>query len=103
MTGLPMAASAGGVSPFSVMLMLRGAVLSDVRRIISGPAAGAAMCSGSVGGDLKGVVGLVGVDEGGSRVAAPGVVEGGAARVDACEGVRDTMVGTGVGLGAGRV
>jgi hypothetical protein len=87
------------------MLMLRGAVLSEVRRMISGPAAGAAMCSGSVGVDLKGVVGLVGVvvDEGGSRVAAPGVVEGGAARVDACEGVRDTMVGTGVGLGAGRV
>jgi hypothetical protein len=63
------------------------------------------MCSGSVGVALKGVAALAGVcaDEGGSSVAAPGVVEGGAARVDACEGVRETIVGTGVGLGAGRV
>jgi hypothetical protein len=64
------------------------------------------MCSGSVlAVDLRGAVVFVGVegDTGGSRVAAPGVSEGCAARVDACEGVRAIMVGTGVGLGEGRV
>jgi hypothetical protein len=88
------------------MLMLLGAaVLSDVLRMMSGPAAGAVMCSGSVGVDLKGVDGFVDVgwDAGGSRVAAPGVVGGCMALVDACEGVREIMVGTGVGFGAGRV
>jgi hypothetical protein len=85
--------------------MLRGAfVFSDVLRITSGPGAAVVMCNGSVGADLRCAVGLaaVGVD-GGSRVAAPGVMMGCAARVDACEGVRDIMVGTGVGFGAGRV
>jgi hypothetical protein len=85
--------------------MLLGAVLSDVLRIRSGPATGVVMCNGSVGADLKGVDGLAGAVgvAGGSRVAAPGVNWGCAARVDACEGVRDIMVGTGVGFGAGRV
>jgi hypothetical protein len=87
------------------MLMLLDAVLSEVLRIMSGPVAGPVMCSGSVGVDLKGVdvFAAGGWDAGGSSVAAPGVVEGGTALVDACEGVRDIMVGTGVGFGAGRV
>jgi hypothetical protein len=85
--------------------MLRGAfVFSDVLRMTSGPGAAGAMCNGSVGADLRCAPGLAAVGvEGGSRVAAPGVVVGWAARVDACEGVRDIIVGIGVGFGAGRV
>lgn len=85
--------------------MLRGAfVLSDVLRTMSGPGAAVVMCNGSVGADLRWADGLAAVGVvGGSRVAAPGVVMGCTARVDACEGVRDIMVGTGVSFGAGRV
>ena len=92
--------------------MLRGVVFSDVRRVGSGPAvAGVAMCSGSLLlFDLRGAgvfafaVGEDGVGDGGSRVAALGVALCcTAAVVEACEGVRDIMVGTGVGFGAGRV
>jgi hypothetical protein len=86
--------------------MLLGAVLSDILRIISGAAGDGAMCSGSVlEVDLRGAGVFVATDgdAGGSRVAAPGVSEGCAALVDACEGVRAIMVGTGVGFGAGRV
>lgn len=85
--------------------MLRGVVLSEVLRKMSGPADGVVMCRGSVGADLNGVAALAGAAgiAGGSALAAVGVSGGWAARVDACEGVRDIMVGTGVGLGAGRV
>jgi hypothetical protein len=83
------------------MLMLLGAVLSDVLRSISGPVVGVKF-SGAFGAGG-------GWDTGGSSVAALGVavviivVVGGMALVEACEGARATMVGTGVGLGAGRV
>lgn len=89
--------------------MLRGgvfsAVFSEVLRTMSGPAAGAVMCRGSVGADFSGVAALAGAvgGAGGSMLAAVGVSGGCTARVEACEGVRDIMVGTGVGLGAGRV
>ena len=88
------------------LMLLGAAVFSDVRRTASGLATGVvAMCSGSVGGDLNcvGVLAATGWATGGSRVAAPGVSGGCTARVDACEGVREIMVGTGVGFGAGRV
>jgi hypothetical protein len=81
------------------MLMLLGAVLSDVLRSISGPVVGVKF-SGALGAGS-------GWDTGGSSVAAPGVVVvvlmGGMVLVEACEGARAIMVGTGVGLGAGRV
>lgn len=75
--------------------MLLGAVFSDVLRTISGPVMGMKFSGALVAGG--------GWDTGGSNVAAPGVIVGGMALVEACEGVRETMVGTGVGLGAGRV
>jgi hypothetical protein len=40
---------------------------------------------------------------GGSEMAIPGVTEGFSDRTDSCEGLRESMVGIGVGFGAGRV
>tara|TARA_R110002003_G_scaffold54_15_gene4811 strand:+ start:15075 stop:15347 length:273 start_codon:yes stop_codon:yes gene_type:complete len=90
------------------MLMLRGVVFSDVLRTTSGVGAGMPKLRGSVFGVALSGAGAAfavagGWATGGSRVAAPGVSDGWTALVDACEGVRETMVGTGVGFGAGRV
>ena len=86
--------------------MLLGAVLSDVLRAISALVVEFAMFRGSVGADFKGGEALVvagGCAVGGSEMAIPGVTEGFSDRTDSCEGLRESMVGIGVGFGAGRV
>jgi hypothetical protein len=85
------------------MLMLLWPFCIDVLRAISGPDA---MFRGSVGADFKGGEALVvagGCAVGGSEMAIPGVTEGFSDRTDSCEGLRESMVGIGVGFGAGRV
>lgn len=71
------------------------------------PVAGVMMFKGSVGGDFSGVsVFAAGSGWGGvcgSDMAVPGAAGGGSSRADAWEGLRESIVGIGVGLGAGRV
>jgi hypothetical protein len=93
-----MVSSSGGASPLSVILMLRGALCADTLRIVSDPWA---MCSGSVGADLRGEGALE--DGEGSEIAIPGGPEASEGGPDSWEGLRESMVGMGVGLGAGRV
>lgn len=87
--------------------MLRGVALSEVRRTISETAVpGGVTLRGSVlVVDLSGAV-APGVAsngvEGASTVGVVGVA-GAAPLVEACDGVRETIVGMGVGFGAGRV
>lgn len=83
--------------------MLLGPLCSDVLRVMSVPVA---MFSGSVGPDFRGAGALAagsGWAEGGSDVAVPGAGEGGSRRAEACDGLRESIVGMGVGFGAGRV
>lgn len=104
MTGLPIVCSSGGSSPLSVMLMLLGPVCSEVLRAASMAVVDVTMFSGSVL-DLKGAAAVEGGGwtDGASDVAVVGVVTVGSRRVEAWEGLRESMVGMGVGLGAGRV
>jgi hypothetical protein len=85
------------------MLMLRGPFCIDVLRATSDPEA---MFRGSVGADFKGGGALVeagGCAVGGSEMAMPGCADGFSDRTDICEGLRESIVGIGVGFGAGRV
>jgi hypothetical protein len=85
------------------MLMLLGPFCIDVLRATSGPDA---MFRGSVGADFNGGGALVvagGGAVGGSDMAMPGSPDGFSDRTDICEGLRESMVGMGVGFGAGRV
>jgi hypothetical protein len=85
------------------MLMLLGPFCIDVLRATSGPDA---MFRGSVGADFKGGGALVvagGCAVGCSEMAMPGGPDSFSDRTDICEGLRESIVGIGVGFGAGRV
>src|SRR5690242_5023693 len=111
MTGLPMVGSSGGSSPLSVMLMLRGAVLSDVLRAISALVVEFATFRGSVGPWPTGVLGGPnGWAGGGCDRAVPGATGWVGVCWETVEGLREWMgtfvvavVGAGAGAGAGRV
>jgi hypothetical protein len=83
--------------------MLLGPFCTDVLRATSEPDA---MFRGSVGADFKGGGALVvagGCAVAASETATPGGADGFSDCTDICEGLRESMVGMGVGFGAGRV
>lgn len=86
--------------------MLLGPVCSDVLRVNSAGTTAVTTLSGSVGGDFNGggafAVGES-VEVGGSNVAVTSGTATCSERVDIWEGLRESIVGIGVGFGAGRV